>query len=91
MTYRTRTGKALTAAGVSAVVVSLALYLYQLWVAQGVLLAWASREDIERLPHYSRCIMWCASFQVALLLIVLVVSAWRVKRVTRRLEKREKA
>jgi len=84
-------GKLLAAASVSAVLVSLALYLFQLWVGLAVLLAYASREDIDTLPHYSRCIMWCAVFQVLLVLVVSAISDYRIRMLTKELKKRDNA
>jgi len=89
--HKTRMAKLITVAGLTAVVASFAIYFYQLWVAGGVLDAWASRENIDTLPYYSRCIMWCSFSQAMLLLIVAFTSECRIGWLKSKLKKCEDA
>lgn len=79
----------LTAVGLCTVGVSCVLLFFQLWVAGGVLDAWASRENLDELPHYSRRIAWCAWGQSVLLGVVSLAAELRIAWLSRTLRERE--
>ena len=89
---KTRMRKLLAAASFSAVLASFGVFLFQLWAGFAVVLAYAdSREALERLPHYSRCIVWCAVAQFLLIAVVFTISDYRIRLLTKELKKRDTA
>ena len=55
-----------------AIVFAIAICIYQLWLASGILDAWASKENIENLPSLSNKVAIVATVQWLFTLLILL-------------------